>query len=84
MSAYKISFTAEAVKDTKKLTPQLKEKLKTILLALTHDPYLGKRLLGDLKGYYSLRLTHKDRIVYSLDEKSSTIFIHRTKTHYGD
>jgi len=84
LKAYKILFTAVAVKDTKKLTNQLKNKLKEMLFSLSKNPYIGKRLLGDLKGYYSLRLTLKDRVVYSIDEKLSTIYIHRTKTHYGN
>ena len=48
------------------------------------NPYEGKRLLGDLAGSYSYRLTYKDRIVYSLDEKQRTIYIERARTHYGD
>jgi mRNA interferase RelE/StbE len=84
LKKYRILFTAVAAKDVKKLTPQLKNKLKDITLSLLKEPYFGKRLVGDLKGFYSLRLSHKDRVVYSIDEKSSTIYIHRAKTHYNN
>jgi len=82
---YAIRFTKEAVKDVEKLTDRLKTKLREILTEdITADPYSGKRLIGDLQGFYSVRLTHKDRIVYSVDEETHTIFVHRARTHYGE
>jgi mRNA interferase RelE/StbE len=78
-------LTQEAVKDFHKLTPKLQQKLKEILsLSILKNPYCGKRLIGDLNGFFSYRLTYKDRIVYSVDEAAKTIFIHRTRTHYGE
>jgi Txe/YoeB family toxin of Txe-Axe toxin-antitoxin module len=44
----------------------------------------GKKLAGDLQGFYSVRLTLKDRIVYSVDQATRTIFVHRARTHYGE
>ena len=85
ISLYEIRFTKEALKDVKKLTPRLKTKLKDILdRHLCNDPYSEKKLVGQLKGFYSLRLTFQDRIVYSVDEERKTVFVHRTRTHYGD
>lgn len=85
MSSYELRFTKEAVKDFEKLTPKLKEKLKVILTGtISPDPHCGKRLVGDLAGFYSYRLSFKDRIIYSIDEESKTVFVHRTRTHYGD
>lgn len=82
---YEIRFTKEAAKDVKKLPPRLKKKLREILLSdVVIDPFSGKRLVGDLNGFYSIRLTHKDRIVYSIDEESRTVFVHRARTHYGE
>jgi len=79
-----VRFTSQAKKDVDRLTPKLKDKLRDILLeVLTVNPYEGKRLLGDLRGSYSYRLSYKDRIVYSLDEKRRIIYIERAKTHYG-
>jgi Txe/YoeB family toxin of toxin-antitoxin system len=85
VSPHEIRFTKEAAKDFKKLPPRLKDKLKEILLnQIAVNPYKGKRLAGDLLGFYSVRLTYKDRIVYSVDEARRIVFVHRTRTHYGD
>lgn len=85
MTPYAIRFTKEAVKDVEKLPPRLKDKLKVVLRQqVAPNPRCGKRLVGDLAGFFSLRLSHKDRLVYSVDEDSRTIFVHRARTHYGD
>jgi mRNA interferase RelE/StbE len=82
---YTIRFTQEAAKDVKKLSPRLKKKLREILVSdISTDPLSGKKLVGDLQGFYSVRLTLKDRIVYSIDETKHTIYIHRARTHYGE
>ncbi len=85
MTSYEIRITKQARKDIEQLTPKLKIKLRAILSeVLAQDPYQGKRLLGDLEGSYSYRLTYKDRIVYSIDSSQKRIYIERAKTHYGD
>ena len=86
MSArWEVRFTKQAKKDAQTLSPKLKSKLRDILLeVLSRNRYEGKKLLGDLAGSYSYRLTYKDRIVYSLDEKRRIIYIERSRTHYGD
>jgi mRNA-degrading endonuclease RelE of RelBE toxin-antitoxin system len=86
MSArWEIRFTRQAKKDVEQLPPKLKDKLRDILLeVLALNPYEGKKLLGDLSGSYSYRLTYKDRIVYSLDEERRIIYVERARTHYGE
>ena len=85
MKPYDVRFTKEAAKDVRKLSFRLKRKLKDILLStVSIEPKSGKRLVGDLKDFYSIRLSYKDRIVYSIDEDIRTVFIHRARTHYGD
>jgi mRNA interferase RelE/StbE len=85
VTPYSIRFTREAVKDVKKLSPRLKKKLREILQDdVATDPLSGKKLVGDLVGFFSIRLTHKDRIVYSVDEATRTIFVHRARTDYGE
>jgi len=84
MGAYDIRFTKEAAQDVQKLSPQLTKKLKDILQNLISlEPYSGKKLVGQLKGFYSIRLSYQDRIVYSIDEQDRTVYIHRAKTNYG-
>jgi mRNA interferase RelE/StbE len=85
VSAFAIRFTREAVKDVEKLSPKLKDKLRVLLVQeVAANPKCGKKLVGDLSGFYSLRLSYKDRVVYSIDENTRTVFVHRAKTHYGD
>ena len=85
LGRYEIRVTHRAEKDIKKLTPQLKRKLYDILTeVIAHDPFQGKKLVGDLAGSYSCRLTYKDRIVYSIDPKNKVVYIERAATHYGE
>lgn len=86
MSArWEIRFTKQAKQDVQLLSPRLRAKLRDILVeVIARNPYEGKKLLGDLAGSYSYRLTHKDRIVYSLDEGQRIVYIERARTHYGD
>ena len=82
---YEIRITRQAKKDVQKLDPKLKRKLKDILEhVLSIHPYEGKKLIGDLTGSYSYRLSLKDRIVYSIDEEQGIVFIERARTHYGE
>ncbi len=79
-----IRFTKQAKKDVERLPPKLKTKLREILVeVIAHNPYEGKKLLGDLAGSFSYRLTYKDRIVYSLDPEHRIVYIERARTHYG-
>jgi mRNA interferase RelE/StbE len=85
VTPYAIRFTKEAAKDVDKLPPRLKEKLRVMLRQqVAPNPRCGKRLVGDLAGFLSLRLSFKDRVVYSVDDATRTVFIHRARTHYGD
>jgi len=85
MAPYEIRFTKEALKDIQKLSPKMTTKLKNILENLiSTEPHSGRKLIGQLKGFFSIRLSYQDRIVYSIDEENRRIYIHRTKTHYGE
>ena len=82
---YTILITNQARKDIERLNPKLKKKLRNVLEEIiAQEPYQGKKLIGDLLGSYSLRLTLRDRIVYSIDESQKIVYIERARTHYGD
>ena len=84
MTPYTIRLTKEAAKDIAMLPPRLKDKVRIILLQqVAPDPRCGKRLVGDLSGFFSIRLSYKDRLVYSIDDEIKTVFVHRARTHYG-
>ena len=82
---YEIEFTKKAQKDISKLTPKLKNKLKDILRhKIALSPQAGKSLVGPLKGYYCVRLSYQDRIIYRIEDHRCVVVVIRTKTHYGD
>lgn len=82
---FEVRVTRRAEKDIKKLTTELKRKLYDILTeVIAEDPFQGKKLVGDLAGSYSYRLTYKDRIVYSIDARNRVIYVERAATHYGE
>jgi addiction module RelE/StbE family toxin len=82
---YQIRFTKLAAKDVKRLSPKLQQKLKDILRKrVAIDPYSGKPLTGELKGFYSIRLSYKDRIVYAIHDDKLIVVVIRARTHYGD
>ncbi len=81
---YEIRFSRQAEKDIRKLTPKLKKKLMDVLRnQIAVDPYSGKALVGDLKGYYSVRLSYQDRIVYAVENDQLVVYVVKAKTHYG-
>ena len=84
-SGHEIRVTHRAEKDISRLTPKLKRKLYDILTeVIAQEPFRGKKLVGDLAGSYSYRLTYKDRIVCSIDTKNRIVYIERAATHYSE
>jgi len=82
---YEIRITRRAEKDIGKLPLKLKNKLFDILTeVIAKNPFVGKRLLGDLKNRYSYRLSYQDRIVYRIDSNKKIVFLLRARTHYGE
>jgi len=80
---FRIQITRRAQKDIATLNPKLKKKLREILVnRIAVNPFDGKKLVGDLRGCWSVRLTLKDRVVYSIDEEQHIVYILRARTHY--
>jgi mRNA interferase RelE/StbE len=85
LKPYAVRFTREAAKDAEKLSTARRNKLRKILATrVAVDPRSGKKLVGDLRGFYSIRLSYKDRVVYSVDDEARIIYVHRARTHYGE
>ena len=86
---YKILFSRKADKH-KALLKQAKldNKAKNLLNIIAVDPFKTppsyEKLIGDLKGVYSRRINHQHRLVYTVDETNSEIFILSMWTHYED
>lgn len=71
---YTILLSRQAERFYKKLQEKVKNQVRESLVALENQPRAGKRLHGDLKTNYSLRVG-KLRIIYTISEKDKTIYI---------
>ena len=86
---YKIVFTKQAQKDSKKLQSSgLKNNAISLLEILRVDPVKTpppfEKLLGDLDGCYSRRINIKHRLVYQVLHQEKSVKVIRMWSHYGD
>jgi Txe/YoeB family toxin of toxin-antitoxin system len=82
---WKVKFSRNALKDTKKLqSANLSKNVKSLINILKKNPYEPpyEKLSGDLKGYYSRRINIKHRLVYAIDEDTKTIQVVSVWSHY--
>jgi Txe/YoeB family toxin of toxin-antitoxin system len=85
--SWQLVFTKQAQKDAKKIsTAGLKAKTQTLLAILEANPYQTpppyEKLMGDLAGAYSRRITLQHRLVYQVLENQKVVKILRMWTHY--
>ncbi|MEP7146545.1 MAG: Txe/YoeB family addiction module toxin [bacterium] len=86
MVKWKLIFTKQAAKDSKKLeSSRVKEKAELILKILEVDPFQSspsfEKLKGDLSGAYSRRINIQNRIVYQINKEKKFGKIIRMWTH---
>jgi toxin YoeB len=84
---YKVVFTKQAQKDAEKLSASgLKAKTKQLIKILRKNPYqtppFYEKLVGDLAGAYSRRISIQHRLVYQVIEDKRIVKIIRMWTHY--
>lgn len=72
---YTVILSRQAEKYYKKLQENVKTQVRECLINLEDETFLGKRLHGDLKDCYSLRVGRRLRIVYSISQKDKTIHV---------
>jgi toxin YoeB len=62
------------------------KKINQLLIEILRNPFEGigkpEPLKGDLSGYWSRRIDHKNRLVYKVE--GDNIEIQSCKSHYGD
>lgn len=80
-------YTRQAQKDAKKITNAgLKEQTQTLLEILEKNPFQNppacEKLVGDLSGAYSRRISIQHRLVYQVYKKEKAVKIIRLWTHY--
>jgi mRNA interferase RelE/StbE len=72
---YDVFIHKTAAKKIKKLPRDLKEKVLKHIDLLARQPYLGKRLHGELEGNRRLRVGDL-RLIYGISEKEKTVIVH--------
>jgi toxin YoeB len=85
--SWRVVFTKQAQKDAKKLSAAgLRTKAEILTQLLRNNPYQApppfEKLLGDLAGAYSRRITIQHRLVYQVINDEKTVKIIRMWTHY--
>ena len=86
--SWELVFTKQAQKDAKKLARTGKKKKAQILLeVITENPFQNpppyEKLIGDLTGAYSRRISIQHRLVYQVFQKEHIVKIIRLWTHYA-
>lgn len=86
MVGWEIVYAKQAMKDAKKLAASgLKPKAQELLAILANDPFQNpptfEKLVGDLAGAYSRRISFQHRIVYEVFTKERTVRVLRMWTH---
>ena len=87
MVKWQLYFTKDAQKDAKKASlANLRQNIEKLLQVLEKDPFQNsppyEKLVGDLKGAYSRRISIQHRLVYQVLEQERAVKILRMWTHY--
>jgi len=84
---WRLVFTRQARKDAKKLAAAgLRPKAEELLALLAENPFRTppryEKLVGDLAGASSRRITIQYRLVYQVLEREEVVKVLRLWTHY--
>ena len=85
--SWRLVYTKAAQKDAKNLAAAgLKNKAQELLGVLEMNPYQTpppfEKLVGDLAGAYSRRISIQHRLVYQVLDDTQTVKVLRMWTHY--
>jgi toxin YoeB len=85
--SWRLVYTNQAQKDAEKLAAAgLKPKAQALLAVLAENPYQTpppfEKLVGDLSGAYSRRISIQHRLVYQVIVDARTVKVLRMWTHY--
>jgi len=85
--SWEVILSKKAMKDVQHIKQAgLAKKLKVLLELLQQDPFTTspryESLVGNLKGFYSRRISIKHRLVYAVDMDKEVVHVLRCWTHY--
>ena len=84
---WQVILSRLAIKDAKKIAQAgLKPQAEKLLQLLTENPYSTpppyEKLVGNLQGFYSRRISIQHRLVYRVVETEKVVHVLRMWTHY--
>lgn len=84
---WQLVYTRQAQKDAQRLASSgLKEKARELLRIVASNPFQNpppyEKLVGDLAGAYSRRITIRHRLVYQVLDTEQVVKVLRLWTHY--
>jgi Txe/YoeB family toxin of toxin-antitoxin system len=84
---WEVRYSNHAQKDAKKINESgLKEKVENLIAILEKNPFQNpppyEKLIGELSGAYSRRITLQHRLIYQVFENEKVVRILRMWTHY--
>ena len=85
--SWRLPYTKQARKDARKLAAAgLRPQAQTLLDVLQQDPFQSppsyEKLVGDLQGAFSRRITIQQRLVYQVLAEDHIVKVLRMWTHY--
>jgi Txe/YoeB family toxin of toxin-antitoxin system len=85
--SWRLVYAKQAQKDAEKLAAAgLKPKAQALLAILVENPYQTpppfEKLVGDLSGAYSRRISIQHRLVYQVLDEAKIVKVLRMWTHY--
>ncbi len=84
---YTVKLSRQALKDKEKLVKShLSSKAKTLIDVIKANPYQTtppyENLTGEFKDFYSRRINHQHRLVYTVHEAEKIVVVRSMWTYY--
>jgi mRNA interferase RelE/StbE len=74
--SYKLKFLPSALKEWRKLTPEIKDQFKTHLSRRLENPHIDSARIRGYKRHYKIKLRSVGyRLVYEVEEKEITVYM---------
>ena len=74
--SFKLKFLPSALKEWRKLGPEIKEQFKTQLIRRLENPYIESARIRGYQHHYKIKLRSAGcRLVYEVEEKEITVWV---------
>lgn len=73
---HRVGLTRKAKRDLEKIPKRYQRRIDATLVFIGEDPYRGKKLRGEYKGYYSIRVGPY-RVIYTIKRRMLLVLVIR-------